>query len=221
MLELNERYLGIDLGVNNLATLTNNVGIPPIIINGKILKSINNYYNKKKAKLLSFVPNKTSKRIKKLAIKRDNIINTQMHKISRFIINYCLDYDIANIVIGKNDNWKQNKKNMQKFVYLPYEKLINQIKYKAEEEGIDVKILDERYTSKASFIDNDPLPNKFGEYEFSGKRIKRGLYKTKVGILINADVNGSYNILRKCNPEFTCDDRIKGVSLHPSRINIA
>jgi putative transposase len=94
------------------------------------------------------------------------------------------------------------------------------ITYKAQEVGIIVKVIDERYTSKSSFIDNDILPSKFGTYEFSGKRVKRGLYKSKDGILINADVNGAYNILRKSNPEFKYHDGIQGVSLHPIILNI-
>ena len=98
--------------------------------------------------------------------------------------------------------------------------MIQNIQYKAEETGISVKIISEQYTSKASFLDNDVIPEKHGKYKFTGKRIKRGLYKSSNGILINADVNGSYNILRKCNPESINADRIKGVSLHPVRVNI-
>lgn len=147
-----------------------------------------------------------------------------MHKVSRWIINYCLDNNIQNIIIGKNHDWKRGSKmnniSNQRFIQIPHDSLINKIKYKAEEKGIRIIEVDEKYTSKASFIDNDELPDKIGEYQFSGKRIYRGLYKSKDGILINADVNGSYNILRKGNPGFKYDDRIKDVSLHPIRLNI-
>lgn len=221
----NNNYLAIDLGVDNLATLTNNIGLSPIVINGRILKSRNQYYNKKLAKLKSYVGNKSSNRIKRLSLKRNNIVDTYFHKVSRFIVNYCKSNNIGNIVIGKNTYWKQNskmsKKANQKFIQIPYEKLISQLRYKGEDLGINVITLEEQYTSKSSFIDNDPIPAKFGEYEFSGKRIKRGLYESKNGTLVNADVNGSYNILRKCNPQFNYVEGIEGVSLHPFRVNIS
>jgi len=221
----NNNYLSIDLGVNNLATLTNNIGIQPIIINGKILKSINQYYNKLQAKAMSYIGKGTSNRIKRINTKRNNIVDTHLHKISHWIIEYCLTNNIDNIVIGRNQDWQRNnnigRKNNQSFVQIPFEDLIRKISYKAEENGIKVIITSEEYTSKSSFIDNDILPNKFGNYKFSGERIKRGLYKSKDGVLINADVNGSFNILRKCIPEFVYNDRIKGVSLHPIKCNIA
>lgn len=222
--ETNDKYLAIDLGIDNLATLTNNIGKQPIVINGKVLKSVNQYYNKKLAKAMSYVGTKTSNRIRKLSFKRNNIVDTLFHKSSRWIINYCLENDIQNIVIGKNNDWKRGsdigRKNNQNFVRVPFEKLIKHLEYKAEEIGIRVITVEEQYTSKSSFIDNDQIPVKFGDYHFSGRRIKRGLYKSKNGTLINADVNGSYNILRKCNPQFSYDERIEGVSLHPIRVNI-
>lgn len=218
-----KNFLAIDLGIDNLATLTNNIGESSIVINGKIIKSANQYYNKRLAQLKSYVGNKSSNRINRLSIKYSNKMETHFHKISRYIINYCKKKNIGNIIIGKNKLWKNrskmNKKSNQKFIQIPFNKLIEQVKYKAEEIGINVLVTDERYTSQSSFIDNDVLPTKFGEYQFSGRRVKRGLYRSKSGILINADVNASYNILRKCNPEFSYD-RIEGVSLHPTRINI-
>lgn len=127
-------------------------------------------------------------------------------------------------MIGRNKDWKRDinlgRKTNQKFVQIPHEKFIDMIVYKAQEVGITVKVIDERYTNKSSFIDNDILPIKFGDYEFSGKRVKRGLYKSKDGILINADVNGAYNILRKSNSEFKYHDGIQGVSLHPIILTI-
>lgn len=219
--DYNNKYIAIDLGIDNLATLTNNIGISPIIINGKIIKSINQYYNKYLSKARSYVGNSTSNRMKKLSHKRNNIIETHLHIISRWIINYCKAYEIENIVVGKNKGWKQssvmNKKSNQKFVSIQYEKLIHQLTYKGEEVGIRVIEVEESYTSKASFIDNDEMKK---DAKFSGRRIHRGLYKSKNGSLINADVNGSYNVLRKCNAQFSYES-IEGVSLHPVRLNIA
>lgn len=219
-------YLGIDLGLNNLATITSNKhGLQPILVNGRPLKSINQYFNKTKAKLQSFVSNKgTSNRIRKLLHKRNNKVQNYLHHISRFIVNYCLKNNISNIVIGKNDNWKQNislgAKTNQNFVSIPFQTLISQIQYKAEEHGITVLITEESYTSKASFLDQDVIPV-FGEANdvvFSGKRIKRGLYKTKSGKCINADVNGSLNIIRKVIPNLFREG-IEAVALQPIKYN--
>jgi putative transposase len=223
-IEFNNNYIAIDLGINNLATLTNNIGLQPIVINGRILKSINCYYNKIRSKAMSYISKGTSNKIKKIDVKRNNIVNTYMHKISRWIINYCLANNIDNVIIGRNKDWQRNinigHKNNQTFAQIPFENLIRKIIYKAEENGIKVIVTSEEYTSKSSFIDNDILPNIKGDYIFSGKRKNRGLYKSKNGELINADVNASYNILRKCNPEFVFNDRIKGISLYPIRLNI-
>lgn len=223
--KLNNSYLAIDLGIDNLATLTNNIGLQPIVINGRILKSINQYYNKKLAQAMSCVGRRSSNRIKRISLNRDNIVQNYLHHASRYIINYCTNNKISHIVIGNNKDWQRNsnmgKKNNQKFVQIPFTMLIQQLQYKAENIGIDVRIIEEQYTSKASFIDNDEIPVKFAKYDFSGKRVKRGLYKSSNGTLINADVNGSYNILRKCNPEFKHDDRIEGIGLYPIRLNIA
>jgi putative transposase len=151
-------------------------------------------------------------------------MNDKMHKISKLIIKYCQENKIDNIVIGRNKDWQRNsnigKKNNQAFVQIPYENFIAKLKYKAEEAGIRIIVISEQYTSKSSFIDSDPIPEDYGEYEFSGKRINRGLYKSKNNIIINSDVNGSYNILRKCNPEFSYNDGIKGIALYPIRLTV-
>ena len=213
-------YLAIDLGVDNIATLTNNIGQQPIVINGKVIKSINQYYNKKLGKYRSCVPNSTSNRIQKLNVKRNNKIDTHFHRISRFIVDYAKGIDIGIIVIGRNKDWQRNtnigRKNNQNFVSIPFEKLIYQIQYKAEELGIEVIVNEESYTSKASFIDGDKMTK---GTEFSGKRISRSLYKSKSGTIINADANGSYNILRKCNHQFSYEV-VEGVSLHPIRLTV-
>jgi putative transposase len=220
----NNNYIAIDLGINNLVTLVNNTGLRPVVVNGRILKSINCYYNKLFAQASSYIGRGTSNRIQRITAKRNNIVWTHFHRISRWIINYCLENQIDNIVIGRNKDWQRDsnigKKNNQTFVQIPFEQLIQNIQYKAEEVGINVKIIPEQYTSKSSFLDNDIIPNKKGDWIFSGKRIKRGLYRSANGTLINADVNGAYNILRKCIPERFNSDGIVGVSLHPVRVNI-
>ena len=200
---LNENnYLSIDLGVNNLAGVTTNQpGLKPFLINGKIIKSINQYYNKKKAELQSSLEKNhklyKSKRLDRLTHKRNNKINDYLHKTSHFIIEYCIEINIKNIVIGKNKNWKvecnMGKVNNQNFVSIPFEKLINQIAYKAELNSINVIIHEESYTSKCSSLDKEPVCK---HDKYIGKRIKRGLFKYSNG-LINADINSSLNILRK------------------------
>ena len=200
--ENNNRYCGIDLGLNNLATVTSNVS-KPYIINGRPVKSINQYYNKKKAYLQSKLKDqKTSKKIQRLTLKRDNKINDYFHKASSYIVNQLVSNSINTIIIGHNKDWKQDinigSKNNQSFTSIPHTKLINQLKYKCRLVGINVICREESYTSKSSFLDRDPIPNlKDDKISFSGERIKRGLYRSRSGRLINADINGSYNIMRK------------------------
>ncbi|MEQ6360611.1 transposase [Thermoanaerobacter thermohydrosulfuricus] len=217
-----KRIAGIDLGLNNFVTLVNNIGVKPIVINGKVIKSINQYYNKKKAELMSYVGNRgTSNRIKKLSIKRDNKIKDLMHKISRFVANWCKQYDIDTLIVGYNAGWKQEielgKINNQNFVSIPFNTFINMLKYKCEEEGITFILVEESYTSGCSFLDNEEISK---ENYNSNRRIKRGLFRSNKGILINADVNSGYNIIRKVFPEAFAEG-IEGVGLHPVRLNTA
>lgn len=226
----NHRYLSIDMGINNLATCTSNTS-KSFIINGKPVKSINQYYNKKKAKLQSKLQNKfTSKRIKKLTLKRNNKIKDYFHKVSTYIVNQAVSNDLNTIVIGKNDGWKQDTKmgkiNNQNFVQIPFDLLIQQILYKSKLKGINVVLQEESYTSKVSFFDDDFIPT-YGKSDNklnpSGKRVKRGLYKTKTSTFINADVNGSLNILRKYLN--VSSDKIisvgsRGLVTRPLKINI-
>jgi putative transposase len=227
-----QNIIGIDLGLNNFVTITNNIELQPIVINGRIIKSINQYYNKQMAYYKAILKKETgkdwSKQQDKLTIKRNNKTKDFIHKTSRFIINYCIKSNIDTIVIGNNKNWKQEielgKKINQNFVQIPYSMLIKQLEYKAQDVGIKVIVTEESYTSKASFIDNDSVPEFKKEYTenyiFSGKRIRRGLYRSLNGILINADVNGSYNIIKKVFPKAFVDG-IEGVGLHPIKYNIA
>ena len=210
----NSRYFSIDPGLNNIVSIYNNIGIRPLLYNGRPIKSINQYYDKTNAKLKSELPSniKTSKRLKLLSFKRSNKIDYEIHKISTHIINEAVKNNISKIFIGKNICWKKEiklgRKNNQNFVNVPHTKLFNQLLYKGLLNGIEVIFTEESYTSKASFFDKDELPI-YGEndnYKFSGKRIKRGLYRDSKGNIWNADLNGAANIMRKCS-----DKAYKGI----------
>ena len=191
----------IDIGVDNLATITSdNEDLAPLIVNGRALKSVNQYYNKIVAELnKTYSKHKihTGKKLRNLNMKRNFIIEDFMHKASRRVVDFCIINDIGKLVIGHNNRWKQecdmSKKNNQNFVYIPFNKFINMLKYKCEEIEIEVELHEEAYTSKCSALDNEEVR----KHEiYLGKRVKRGLFKTKEGKLLNADVNGSFNILR-------------------------
>ena len=193
-----------DLGIDNFATfVSTKPGIRPFLVKGKILKSINQQYNKQVAELRS---KKHYEHIRIKGVKRYYQLQDWMHKASRLAVNFCLAHDLGRIVIGTNRNWKQSvnlgKRNNQNFVMLPHAKFIEMIRYKAEEYGIQVTVREESYTSKASALDMDVIADfdpKQGKTKpvFSGKRIKRGLYRSSDGHLINADINGAANIGRK------------------------
>ena len=188
----NENWLSIDIGVNNLCAITSNQLNNPILINGRPLKSINQYYNKQLSLLKS--EKKKQKAIKKRYFRIQNYFN----KVSKLIIDLCSKNNISKIVIGHNNNWKQKvnlgKTNNQNFVYIPFNDLIQKISYKAELSGINVIITEESYTSKASSLDEDEL---IKGTIFTGERVKRGLYRKNNGEEINSDLNGSLNIARK------------------------
>lgn len=216
---------GIDLGLNNFATLSNNVGTIPIIINGKGIKSINQFYNKQLALLKSDLKKRHNKdwsnKLQRLTNYRNNKIDDFIHKISKYIINYCIFQEIDTVVIGKNDKWKQkskmSKKVNQQFIQIPHAKFINKLIYKCEDNKIKVILTEESYTSGTSFLDNE-LPIK--ENYNKTRRKFRGLFVSNNGIKINADVNGAYQIIKKVFPNvFT--EGIEGVGLYPIRVNIA
>ena len=218
----NQRYIGIDIGINNLATVCNNIGGSAFIINGKPLKSINQYYNKQVSRYREITKrmNKAdySKRMDRLTEKRNSKIDDCLHKASRYIINYCVKNNIHTIVIGKNKEWKQNsrlsKKVNQNFVQIPFARLIEMIQYKAEEKGIAVMLTEESYTSGTSFIDNEePVKENYNK----ARRISRGLFVSNNGVKINADLNGAYQILKKVVP-IKWD---RGCVLHPFVVNVA
>lgn len=215
------KIAGIDLGLNNLAAVTSNINsLKPIIINGRPLKSINQYFNKKRAKLQSFAGDKTSNKLIKLTNKRNRKIDNYLHKSSRLLVNYLNENNIGTLVIGKNKQWKTEinigKKNNQAFVNIPHARFIHMIQYKCKLIGIEVIVTEESYTSKCSFIDFEVL-NKHDNY--LGRRKHRGLFVSKNGSKINADCNGSGNIIRKEFPNAFANG-IEGVVVCPLRINL-
>lgn len=218
-----DNFLSIDLGLNNLCTCTNNVNQKFFIVNGKVVKSFNQWFNKTKAKWMSFVGDKgTSKRLKRLICYRNLWINDKMHKISKFIINFCKKNNIGTIIIGLNKNWKNNinlgNKNNQKFVEIPFSSLVDKISYKARLVGIDVKITEESYTSKVDHLAFEILEK---HDIYLGKRKKRGLFQSSVNQLINADINGSIGIARKVFGDFAVQQIIgSGLAFNPIRVNI-
>lgn len=220
----NSRYMSIDLGLDNLATIVTNAGLNPIIVNGKGLKSNNQYYNKQKAYYQSIAKSMNGKfyttRLYRLTQKRNFKIEDSLHKISKFIVNSAISNDIHTIVIGNNKNWKQSislgKRTNQSFVSIPHRKLIEKIIYKARNAGINVILTEESYTSGTSVLDGEP-PQK--EFYNKDRRIYRGLFVSNNGTYINADVNAAYQIMKKVFPNVFADG-IEGVVLHPVRVNI-
>lgn len=219
----NGKYLSIDIGVDNLSTIINNFNEAPIIVNGKGLKSINQYYNKSLAhyKSVTKMLNKKdySNKQNKLTIKRNAKITNYLHKTSRFIVNYAKQHLVSVIVIGHNKEWKQNsvlsKQVNQHFIQMPFNTLIQQIQYKAEEFGIKVILVEESYTSGTSFLDNE-MPTK--ENYNKSRRKHRGIFKSNNGTLINADVNGAFQILKKVFPNAYANG-IEAVVFQPIKIN--
>lgn len=221
----NGRYASIDLGINNLAAVSSNVAAP-YLINGRPVKSLNQYYNKKKAHIQSQLGDskKTSHRLQTLSLKRNNKINDYFHKSSSFIVNQLVSDSINTIIIGYNKGWKQDinkgKQTNQNFCYIPHLKFVSMLQYKCRLKGINVIMTEESYTSQSSFMDHDPLPS-YGDSNipvFSGKRPKRGLYVTGKRFKINADVNGSLNIMRKAVGDVTLPPD-RGFVSNPVRIS--
>jgi putative transposase len=218
-----KNIIGIDLGLNNFATLTNNVGALPIVINGKGIKSYNQYWNKEIAEIKSDLKKRHnqnwSNKLERLTQKRNNKMEYFMHCASKIVIDYCLGIGCDTIVVGYNKGWKQKSKmgiNNQSFIHISYRSFINKLKYKCENNGIKFIETEESHTSGTSFLDNE-LPIK-DNYDKS-RRIHRGLFKSNNGTLINSDVNGSYQIIKKVFPNAFADG-IVGVDLHPIRVNV-
>ena len=201
--------LALDLGVNNLITAVSNSG-KSFIIDGKKLKSINQWFNKENARLQSVkdkqhLEKKPTNRQKAAARNRNNKVNDYMNKAARKLINYCINNDIGTLIVGYNETFQRNshigKQNNQNFVNIPYGQLRNKLEYLCKLNGIVFVKQEESYTSKSSFWDRDDIPvynaDNPKEYSFSGRRTHRGLYKTASDKTINADINGALNIMRK------------------------
>lgn len=208
------RILSVDLGINNLMSVGSNLNIRPLLIKGVALKSFNQYYNKKLASL-----NAKKERYKKLgdekaysnAIerlhrKRKHKVRDYLHKTSRILINHAVNNQIDTIVVGYNKGWKQEIElgsvNNQKFTFIPFLTLLTYLEHKARQYGITLIRTEESYTSKCSFLDNESLCK---QDHYQGKRVKRGLFCSSTGQLINADINGAMNILRKVIGDFQFD----------------
>jgi IS605 OrfB family transposase len=217
------KYASIDLGVNNLITLVSEN--QPIIFNGKILKSYNQFYNKQKAKLCSIKDKMGIKRytnlLNRLEQNRKQFIRDYLHKVSRLIVNYLIKNRIETIVVGLNRLWKTqsslSKRNNQAFVSIPHSKLISYLEYKCKLVGIKLIKTEEGYTSKCDSLALEPVEK---QECYLGKRIKRGLFQSKIGKLINADVNGALNILRKVigDCQFVIDIINSGLLFRPVKI---
>ena len=221
---INNRYYSIDIGLDNLATVTNNFGEQPFIINGKGLKSENKYYKKLLAhyKSIAMRMNKkhSTKRIQSITEKRNQIVDNYLHQASRYIVDKACKDDVSVVVIGNNKGWKQksemNKRVNQSFIQIPYNRLIEMIQYKAEEYGISVVLTEESYTSGTSFLDNEePIKSNYRKE----RRVHRGLFQSNTGKLINADVNGSLQILKKVFPN-AFSNGIEVVALQPFVVNV-
>ncbi|MHC5676778.1 RNA-guided endonuclease InsQ/TnpB family protein [Nostoc sp.] len=202
----------IDIGLDNLATIVfNDLEIQPIIVNGKPLKSANQFYNKQVAKFRGFLPNGKGKssRIVNILRNRNHFVDSYLHQSTKMIVDEFLSLGVTHVSIGKNEQWKTRlnlgKRTNQNFTQIPHAKLIEILTYKLERVGITVKVAEESYTSKASAIDWDIIPtydpNNKVRHLFSGRRVKRAWYVSKNGFKIHADVNAGYNIGRKSNPE--------------------
>ena len=209
----NNNILAIDIGVNNIASCVTTNG-EKFLINGKPLKYINHNYNKRITDIqskLKLTHNKNKSRYKSnITNKRNNRINDYLHKIATYIVNQAVSNHIGTIVVGYNKEWKQDTNigsiNNQNFVNIPFYKFISMLDYKCKLKGIIFKTITEEYTSKCSFVDDEEIAK---HTTYAGRRINRELFKTKKGIIINADVNGAYNILKKYMKEnATWNERI-------------
>ncbi len=221
--------VGIDLGVTNLAAIASNrEGFVPRLVNGRPLKAWNQWYNKRMKELKKQLPKtdrgRVTRQMERITNIRNRHINHYLHTASKRIIDFLVKEGVGTVIIGKNPLWKQEasmgKRNNQNFVSIPHARFIDMLTYKAALVGIQVEVREESYTSKASFLDLDPIPNYTSndeeEHIFSGKRIGRRnrLYRAKDGRKICADVNGAYNILRKSRPDAFAHVGAKGVAAY-------
>ncbi|WP_105303337.1 RNA-guided endonuclease InsQ/TnpB family protein [Anaerolactibacter massiliensis] len=227
-----DNALAIDVGLDNLASCVTTTGTP-FIVDGRKLKSINQWYNKQLAHYASI---KDHQRIKgftacmsRITDKRNRQVTDYMHKAARYIVDFCIENDIGTLIVGHNVDQKQSvnmgKSSNQKFVQIPFDQLRTYLKCLCERYGIAYIETEESYTSKASFLDGDDIPvfdakNPYAG-AFSGKRVRRGLYRTKENTLINADINGACNIAKKGKQNLSIEGLCRGLLASPLRIRIA
>lgn len=222
----NGNWMGIDIGLNNMATCVTSTG-HAFIINGKPLKAVNNFYNKRKKQLQSKLNEKvyTSKRIERLTYRRNQKVKDYMHKASKIIVDKAKENDVTKIIIGKNENWKQSltlgRKTNREFASIPHGSLIDKIAYKALLQSIEAMKTQEAYTSKCSALDFEVI----GRHEnYMGKRKKRGLFITSDGLFINADCNGALNIARLglsvSGNEMQISEPVMRAVVAPKRMNV-
>lgn len=222
-----KRIATIDIGQDNLVAMVNNFGAQPIVIKGKIVKALNQWFNKQRAMLQGVYDRQNVKNGTKqiiLSNKRKRELQAFFHKATRKVMRWCTKHNVDTLVIGYNPGWKQDinlgKRTNQNFVNIPFLMLVEQLEYKGKEAQIQVIRETEEYTSKCSFLDLETI----GKHKkYKGKRIYRGLFRSKKGILINADLNAAYNIMRKVFPEIFSQedvDRIVGeaTGLHPKQL---
>ena len=227
-----DNTLGIDLGVDNLATCVPTNGTP-FILDGRRIKSINHRWNKERARLQSIADKQgirggKTNRVYRITERRNNQVKDVIRKSARYVVEYCKQHDIGTIVVGYSPEFKQSpklgKSNNQNFTQIPLGDFRLTLKSLCERYDIDYIEQEESYTSKSSFLDNDPLPEYKAEQPykgtFSGKRVKRGLYKSSNGTLINADVNAAANILRKAN-RIDSSKLCQGFLASPQRIRLS
>ena len=233
-----KRKGAVDLGMTNLVTFVDNLGNQPIVIkdHGKGIKSITQYYLKKQTQLRAQYVQQQKQQLKenhklqygttfyKLREKWRKKLKDAIHKLTLYLIELWIERGLHEVIIGYNKKWKQGvhfwKKVTQMFVTIPFMRIIKILKYKAAERGIKVELIPEDYTSKCSFLDNE-FPQSRTKY--AGKRVKRGLYKSAQGLLINADVNAAYNILVKSDPKALPPRSVNGVGgyvMYPLRVSI-
>jgi len=229
-LNLNQsETLAIDIGLENLATCISTVGTS-FLMNGRAIKSINRLWNKRRAELQSRLPKNqhTSNLIRRLTLKRNNRVNDCIKKTARYIVNHCIENNIGTIVCGYNPDFKRGinlgRKTNQQFTQISFGSLREQLENLCRRYGMNYLEQEESYTSKASFLDLDEIP-KYNvdnpkEYQFSGKRIKRGLYQSSDGKIVNADINGAANILRKSSQNFDFEKLSRGLLASPLRIKL-
>ena len=232
----NGRYLTIDPGVNNTFACASNVkDFVPIVFNGRPIKSVNQFYNKERARLLSIHElsgqDKQSHRLDRLDFKRNQKIERYAHEVSKRIAELALSHECNTIVIGRNKGLKNgsrmDKKNNQNFIGIPHDKMLQMIAYKANLLGIAVIPVNEAYSSQTSFLDHEEVINANGDKARARRgikpvkrRFKRGLYRSNNGTILNADINAAYQILRKVVPNAYADG-IEGVGLHPVKVNLS